>query len=318
MKSLTCSLGIALLLSIALVGRGIGAQPNPPAPKPEVESESTMVIGESSAKVVAPDLIKLLADPRWEVRLWAADILGKLGPEAHEAVPALSGLLQDGEPAVRQFAADALGQIGWRAEKAAPALAALLRDRTEVVRDAAAAALIKIGPGRARRSSRCASGRCGGNRLLADSCWDVRRLAADVLGGISRPPSGRHPGGRSRLTKLLADEEPAVRTSAAAALTAVSPKLDAALPLVEKLLRDAHPGVRALAAELLGKIGPAAKQSVPALSETLSDSEYRVRIAAARAWAKWVRRPAQLFRPSPRCCATMSPTFASRPWWQCR
>ena len=65
--------------------------------------------------------------------------------------------------------------------------------------------------------------------------WEVRRLAADVLGGIrSKRAYEAIPAAVDSLTKHLADEEPAVRVSAAAALTAVSPKLESALPLVEK------------------------------------------------------------------------------------
>src|SRR5271157_1210982 len=101
MRSLICVLGIALL-SIAHIGRVNGAQPTPPAPPAaetippgsEAQPQPTLVVAEplgSVAEVVVPDLIKLLEDPRWEMRSWAADQLGKLGSEAKAAVPALSG-----------------------------------------------------------------------------------------------------------------------------------------------------------------------------------------------------------------------------------
>ena len=159
MKWLTCILVMALSSSV-LVGRGMGVPPNSPAPPASGYPAETIPVGPAAqlqsppaaespgtaANVVVPELIRLLADPRGEVRAWAADSLGKLGPDAKAAVPALSGLARDGQPAIRQAAADALARMGPAAEKAAPALAALVRDPTWAVRHAAAAALIEIGP----------------------------------------------------------------------------------------------------------------------------------------------------------------------------
>ena len=153
-----------------------GRGDNPPAS--EVQPQSTVATVDSAAKVVVPGLIELLIDSRWETRLWAADHLGKLGPDAKEAVPALSGLLRDCEPAVRQAAADALGRIGPAAEKAAPLLASLLRDPDAAVRKAAAAALIQIGPAAKAAVPEATA-------LLDDPCLDV-------------PAPGRRCAGRNR------------------------------------------------------------------------------------------------------------------------
>ncbi len=219
MRFLTCGLGITVLFSMALIGRCAGAQPSPAAPPlvqkaplPEPESQPVVSLVQptgTAADVVAPELIQLLADPNWEKRIWAADHLGKLGPEAKVAVPALIALLKDGEPAVRQAAADALGRLGPAAAKAAPDLAALLRDPTWAVRSAAATALVQaavevkkyVAEGNPGVTPESVSAIIGpevkaavavATAALDDPRFGVRRLAANVLGGI-----GPHAGGRS-------------------------------------------------------------------------------------------------------------------------
>ncbi len=211
MKFLTCGLAITVLFSMAVIGRCVAAQPSPvaapaveKAPLPEPESQPVVSLMQptgTAADVVAPELIKLLADPNWEKRIWAADHLGQLGPEAKVAVPVLTGLLKDGEPAVRQAAADALGRLGPAAAKAAPDLAALLRDPIWAVRSAAATALIQaavevkkyVAEGNPGVTPESVSAKIGpevkaavaeATRALDDPRFGVRRLAADVLGGI--------------------------------------------------------------------------------------------------------------------------------------
>jgi HEAT repeat protein len=130
-----------------------------------------------------------------------------------------------------------------------------------------------------------------------DPQWDVRRRAADALGGIG--PAAKD--AIEELRALLADEEPLVRVAAATALTKVSSaKLDTVVPSVATLLRDPHPGVRAAVADLLGnllsasqggsvsprdaeRIRRVATQFIPALTEVLGDCDYRVRMAAVQA-----------------------------------
>jgi hypothetical protein len=62
-------------------------------------------------KEIVPNMISLLKDDEWEMRRGAAWILGKLGPEAKDAVPALTEALSDSNPAVRTKAAEALKKI---------------------------------------------------------------------------------------------------------------------------------------------------------------------------------------------------------------
>lgn len=55
-------------------------------------------------EAAVPVLVELLNDQRAEVRAWAASILGSLGVNGQDAVPALMGLLVDNDPHVRQQA----------------------------------------------------------------------------------------------------------------------------------------------------------------------------------------------------------------------
>lgn len=62
-------------------------------------------------KEIVPHMISLLKDDTWEMRRGAAWILGKLGPDAKEAVPALTEALNDANPSVRLQAQESLKKI---------------------------------------------------------------------------------------------------------------------------------------------------------------------------------------------------------------
>ena len=59
----------------------------------------------------------------------AASVLGKIGPDTKDALPALAGLLKDKHEDVRWAALDALGKIGPEAKAAIPVLVELLKDK---------------------------------------------------------------------------------------------------------------------------------------------------------------------------------------------
>ena len=72
-------------------------------------------------KEIVPYMISLLRDDEWEMRRGAAWILGKVGPDAKDAVPALAEALKDPNPAVQKKAAEALQKInGKNAESVNP------------------------------------------------------------------------------------------------------------------------------------------------------------------------------------------------------
>jgi hypothetical protein len=103
-----------------------------------------IVQGGRDAIPVLTALLRDSATPR--VRQNAACALGKIGPEAHEAVPALIEALEDPYAEVRDASACALGAIGPAAHRAVLALISSLRDQDAQVCRSAAAALGGIGP----------------------------------------------------------------------------------------------------------------------------------------------------------------------------
>ena len=80
------------------------------------------------------ELIRRLKSPHDVKRLHAGLLLGRMGPEAREAVPTLLELLQDASIQNRRLAAWTLGNIGQGAVEAIPALLVTIRDADEGVR----------------------------------------------------------------------------------------------------------------------------------------------------------------------------------------
>ena len=90
-----------------------------------------------------PSLVTTLKEDKDpNMRYWAAESLGKFGPEARSAVPELIAALKDENKMVRLGAAYALGAIG--STDAVAALQEAGKDPEKEVRDAAATALKQI------------------------------------------------------------------------------------------------------------------------------------------------------------------------------
>ncbi len=145
-----------------------------------------------------------------EVRGAAAEVLGKIGPEAVEAPPALIQALKDEEPSVRNAAQEALEKIG---PGAIPALVQALEDKDEDVRKSAAWVLSKIGP-EARDAVPALI------QTLQDEEPSVRDYAAWALGKIGPEAKEAVPA----LIQALQDENENVREGASEALEAISGK----------------------------------------------------------------------------------------------
>jgi len=72
------------------------------------------VVSESFVRLgidAVPVLVYQMANPRADVRQWAATLLGELGPTARDAIPPLSDALRDKDQAVRDAARRALEKI---------------------------------------------------------------------------------------------------------------------------------------------------------------------------------------------------------------
>lgn len=72
---------------------------------------ATMANGEQNRKHAPKLLADALADGSVNVRLAAAESLGKIGPKAKDALPALQKALNDPEEGVRNAAREAIGKI---------------------------------------------------------------------------------------------------------------------------------------------------------------------------------------------------------------
>jgi HEAT repeat protein len=178
-------------------------------------------------------------------RVIAAGVLGRMGPDAVEAVPALISALSDHSDGMRLRALEALGKIGPKAAEAVPALTAVLKDKDShfLERHYAAEALGRIGPKAAEAVPALTAA------LKEIRALPLRCKAAVALGNIG--------------------------PSAAEAVPALI------LILEKNNINEA----RWAAAEALGKIGPKAAKAVPALSAVLrlnwQDEELLERAAAA-------------------------------------
>ncbi len=77
-------------------------------------------------------MTKALSDPDAHVRWLAADVLGRIGPAAEDAVPALVDTIdRDADENVKKAAVRALGQIGPDAEDAVGPLLRLIGGAAE-------------------------------------------------------------------------------------------------------------------------------------------------------------------------------------------
>jgi HEAT repeat protein len=237
-------------------------------------------------------LIETLKDPdSAELRLYAAETLGKMGPHALFAAAALSkALREDQDSRVRCRCAVALGAIGhgakeaaleslWRGAAFKPLLQAL-GDDNAAVRAAAAAALQDL-PLIAEDVPVLVN-------VLQDekSAEDLQVYAATSLGKIGKDAGH---GTFAVLIDALKSKHARVRSAAAVALKVLGPSTKEHLKLLIRTLEDHQAGVEAhrFAATALGEIGPDAQVGVSILLEALLNHEdRRTRLLAAEALGK--------------------------------
>lgn len=216
-------------------------------------------------------LIHLLHAP--EDRRWVIKILGDMGKEAADAIPALIQHLNDRNPDVQSDAAWALEQLG----KAAPdvvlhhVLPCLDHEHFEV-RSTAAELLGKVGS----KSDNVIGGLL---KAMEDHHHKVRRSAVEALGEI----------GNYSVTIIIAladhlnqkNEEKEVRRSAAVALGKTEP----GIPILRDFLNDhVEEWVRRRAVEALGTTEGELATVVPVLLKHWSRDEANM-VCWSAAWA---------------------------------
>jgi len=174
----------------------------------------------------------------------AAAALGKIGPDAIEAIPVLVTALTDQDDAIRKAAEDGLAKInpGWA--------------KLEVTKEAVPVLVV----------------------TLRDPDPNKRQLAAEVLGKI-----GPNAGSAVPTLVLALGDTPDVQQAAELALGKIGPAPKDAIPGLVELLKHPIFNVRERAAWTLGQIGTDARDAIPTLSAILKDENPRVQKAAAQA-----------------------------------
>jgi HEAT repeat protein len=196
--------------------------------------------------MAVPKLIDAL-NQHPELRADIAIVLGNMGPAAAPATEALAKLVADDDSRVAVEATLALGKIGSEAKSAVPALSAAL-DRKECPNvHAIAFALGCIGPAALAAEPKLHHLAANKDRSLASvSAWAVTRL---------------HPNSAEIAAKAIPIMEaalqeplPETRSAAIEALASLGPLAKPAQTALEKMLHDEDPQVRATAAKALETI----------------------------------------------------------------
>ena len=251
-----------------------------------VRSSAAEALGKMRDKSVIPVLIEALKnedDSDEEVISEAAKALGKIGPEAKDAVPALINVLNYEYGNVKQYAAEALGNIGSEVKGTIPALIKVLKNEYEDsdVRKSAARALGKIGP--TAKDAVPVLVEALKNEYENKDIRDCKDYII-ALGYIGPAAKDAVPMLIEALKHKPEYEDVGdVRSDAAFALGKIGSAAKDAVPELVELLQDEERTNKMYAAEALGKIGPEAKDAVPALINALNHKDVSVEISISTA-----------------------------------
>lgn len=216
----------------------------------------------SIRKLAVPALIQALQDEHFNVRRWAARVLGDLGPIASKAVPRLIPLLKDKDPLLRMWAARALGLIGSDARACAPALIQALQDPSINVRAHAATSLEKL-----RISDKAATPLLVKGTKSPDE--SLRAASLRTLIAMSTEQETLKPIVRSHLQ----NPHPETQLEALTALQKKPELANASLEQVTALLQSSHPLVRSEAARTVWQLTMQSKLVLPTLRKALRSDE---------------------------------------------
>lgn len=103
----------------------VAAIPLPPPIKPYSEWSEQEAAADALGRIgtaAVPSLVEALHSPDPAIRQKAAEVLGRMGPDAKDAVPHLVRLLDDPDEHVRKTVTRTIGRIGPPAQDAVPAL----------------------------------------------------------------------------------------------------------------------------------------------------------------------------------------------------
>src|SRR6185436_12776996 len=123
-----------------------------------------------------PALVRTLSHDDPYIRIYAAEALASIGPNASAATTDLARALGDPTPGVRWAAAEALASIGPAAQSAVPQLIDALNDAFLYVRICAAGALGSLGP-KARTAREALRAAADDPALRSEAEWALNRIA---------------------------------------------------------------------------------------------------------------------------------------------
>ena len=263
-------------------------------------------IDRTTIPTVMPVLLETLKEKDWRLRCGTVSLLGELGEEGVNAIPALEALLKEkqtmpyevercvlqslrkiGKAAVpaladalrhddmliRSWAAEELGRLGIEARAAVPMLASAMNDKndkSDLVNSSVAQALGEIGPDAKAAVPALA-------QYLKRKDRHYRLWAAKALGKVGAADA------HETLLAALQDTDLGVLCEAAKALSLARYNPSKTIPILVGLLEHESVGVRLTAIKSLGRFGPDAKACTSALLEALDDPAEGVSAAAAEA-----------------------------------
>jgi HEAT repeat protein len=205
----------------------------------------------------------------------ALPVLVRLG------MPALTEALKDKHEGTRAAAAAAVGKIGPDARDALPLLLEIAKDKKadRLTREYAVRSLVRVsGPGDAATLLPTLIDALGD----AGAHADVRKAAAEMLARLGKDASGAV----LALGKALQDKDANVRRAVAYALEKIGPEAKDALPALQTALKDPDKFVRSQALHTIGTFGKDAASASKAVLDCLRDDQAaEVRLAAIAALA---------------------------------
>ncbi|MBI2267673.1 MAG: HEAT repeat domain-containing protein [Armatimonadetes bacterium] len=240
----------------------------------DIRANAGMALEEMDCAPTEPilSLAEMCSSEHARTRKYAAEALGKIGPEAREAIPALLLLLEEVEDdweeddwesaySIRNSAAWALGKIGTHA---LPALLSALKNENEWTRLAAAKALEVMG-------AEACEAVAAQTEALQDAEMSVRCRVAGALWNLGVENQKILP----TLLSATRNDCGENRCHAVRSLGKAGPtRVREAIPALVSALKDQNGSVKTEAIEALREIGP---DAIPALTEALKSKSALVR-----------------------------------------
>ena len=239
---------------------------------PGFRSGAANVLGKmgANAKQAVPDLVEALGDKQESIRLAAAQALAEIGAEAKPAVPVLIKLLSGPDLQLRRAAARALAHKELQTKDAIPALTELLKHEFPWLRAEAAVTLSKMGPETAKLAIPALSAAVPDR----NACAALAALGPETA-KIGVPPL------IASLAQALQSRYGRIDREAIQAVREAGPEaVKAAIPVIMPLLRNQDKDVRGNAFSVLASLGPAAESALPELKGMLTDKDAEIRSAA--------------------------------------